>query len=310
MSGLLERIVRRRRTAAELRSAAAGIPAEFAQVPYEPTANGADNGAHANGWGGANGREPGEPALNVAAPRAPALAEAEETSPAEAATAPPSDPVATPPTDAPTAVVAETAQMPVADPETAETPVADPETAQIHGAEPETAVTTDDPQTAVTTEMPAPIADVPGALVADTPDELGADTADVPAADVPDAPTAPEPGLRERGRIRRRARYLRRLREVQLRDIGGLSLELHRFDRRRDDLVQQKVVAAAETDLELRALERALDERQTIGQLREAGIGGACANCGAVHGSADRFCAFCGDELRARPPAPDAGSAA
>jgi hypothetical protein len=207
-------------------------------------------------------------------------------------------------------VVAETAQMPVAAPETA-----------VTTDDPETAVTTDDPETAVTTEIPAPIADVPGALAADTPVELGTDTADAPAADVPDAPAPPEPGFRERGRIRRRARYLRRLREVQLRDIGGLSLELHRFHRRRDDLVQQKVVAAAETDLELRALERALDERQTIRQLREAGIGGACAKCGAVHGSADRFCALCGEELGARwskpgestpaqVPAPDAESAA
>ncbi len=34
-------------------------------------------------------------------------------------------------------------------------------------------------------------------------------------------------------------------------------------------------------------------------ELREAGIGGACPECGAVYGSADRFCASCGEPLRA-----------
>jgi hypothetical protein len=109
-----------------------------------------------------------------------------------------------------------------------------------------------------------------------------------------------------RGRIRRRARYLRRLREVQLRDIGGFMLELHRFGRQRPDLVQAKLAGAADTDRELRALERALGEPVAVRELREAGIGGACSKCGAVFGSGDRFCAWCGTAVR---PAeiPDAG---
>jgi hypothetical protein len=119
-----------------------------------------------------------------------------------------------------------------------------------------------------------------------------------------------EPGFRQRGRMRRRARYLRRLREVQLRDIGGFVLELHRFARERPELVQAKVTGAASTDVELRALERALGGHHTLLELREAGIGGACGRCRAVHGSGDRFCASCGEPLvtRARsadePPAP------
>jgi hypothetical protein len=111
----------------------------------------------------------------------------------------------------------------------------------------------------------------------------------------PDVPS--EPGLRERGRLRRRARYLRRLREVQLRDIGGFVLELHRLQRERPDLVEAKIESAAQTDRELRALERALGTRQTLRELREPGIGGACLTCGAVYGTQDRFCATCGEPL-------------
>lgn len=97
--------------------------------------------------------------------------------------------------------------------------------------------------------------------------------------------------------MRRRARYLRSLRELQLRDIGGFMVELQRFDRERPDLVRQKVSAAVQTDRELRALEHALAERRPVGEIREPGIGGSCPGCGTVHGSSDRFCAWCGQQL-------------
>ncbi len=121
------------------------------------------------------------------------------------------------------------------------------------------------------------------------------------------APTAeprpPEPQFRGRGRVRRRARYLRRLRELQLRDIGGFALELHRFGRDRPDLLQAKIADAAQTDAELRALEQALHAEEPLRELREAGIGGVCSNCGAVHGSEDRFCAACGEPVGGNPAA-------
>ena len=113
------------------------------------------------------------------------------------------------------------------------------------------------------------------------------------AMPAPDEPA----GLRERSRIRRRARYLRRLRELQLRDIGGFVLELHRFGRERPELVKEKVEAAAETDRELRALEHALPDGRPVAELREPGIGGACPGCGAIHGSSDRYCSWCGRQL-------------
>jgi hypothetical protein len=120
----------------------------------------------------------------------------------------------------------------------------------------------------------------------------------------PDDFDQPQLGFLERGRIRRRARYLRQLREVQMRDIGGFLLELHRFGRERPDLVNEKVAGAADTDLELRALERLLGEQRRVGELREPGLGGACPGCGAVHGSADRYCASCGEPLTAATSAP------
>jgi len=97
--------------------------------------------------------------------------------------------------------------------------------------------------------------------------------------------------------MRRRARYLRALREVQFRDIGGFMVELQRFGRERPDLVRRKVEWAANSDVELRALEQALNGHSPLREIREPGIGGACPACGAVHGSRDRFCSTCGEPL-------------
>jgi hypothetical protein len=114
-------------------------------------------------------------------------------------------------------------------------------------------------------------------------------------ADAPD----PTPSFRERGRVRRRVRYLRRVRELQLRDLGGLVFELRRFGRQREDLVSEKLTQLETTDEELRQLETVLDDRRAVVELREPGIGGTCPSCGALHGSADRFCSHCGRPLDA-----------
>jgi hypothetical protein len=102
--------------------------------------------------------------------------------------------------------------------------------------------------------------------------------------------------------VQRRARYLRQLREVQIRDLGGFVLELHRFGVWRGDLVGLKLADAAETDKELRALEAVLSDQRPAREVREAGIGGSCRKCGAIHGSVDRFCAACGTSLTAAEP--------
>lgn len=104
---------------------------------------------------------------------------------------------------------------------------------------------------------------------------------------------AGEPSFRDRGKLRRRLRYLRRARELAFRDIGGLMFDMRRFGRERPDLVEAKIGALAAVDQELRALERILDDRRPLHELREPGIT-SCARCGALHSSESNFCPNCG----------------
>jgi hypothetical protein len=102
---------------------------------------------------------------------------------------------------------------------------------------------------------------------------------------------------RERGSIRRRLAYLQKLKELQLRDLGGFVFELHRFGETRDALVLAKLDAVRETDEELRELARRLGEEVTA-DVRTPGVGGQCPQCGELHASTARFCASCGFDLR------------
>jgi len=128
---------------------------------------------------------------------------------------------------------------------------------------------------------PAPVAEAPA----------------VPAGAEPPDPSAPRPTFRNRGRMRRRLRFLRRVRELGLRDLGGLVFDQHRFGCPDEGLVRGKVAALIAVDVELRALERALRDRRDIVELREPGLS-ACPRCGALHGSDARFCPSCGLALR------------
>jgi len=112
-----------------------------------------------------------------------------------------------------------------------------------------------------------------------------------------------QPGFGTRGRARRRARFLRKARELAYRDLGGLVFNLHRFGQRNDALVLAKLTTLGQIDTELRTLEAALAERQAVTVLREAGIT-ACARCAAIHGSEDRFCPNCGLSLDRRVDLP------
>jgi hypothetical protein len=120
-------------------------------------------------------------------------------------------------------------------------------------------------------------------------------------------------GFGARGRMRRRARFLRKARELAYRDLGGLVFNLHRFGQRNDTLVIAKLSTLSHIDGELRTLETALQERQAVTIMREAGIA-ACPRCAAIHGSDDRFCPNCGlamDRHAERPVgAPTAAPAA
>ena len=112
------------------------------------------------------------------------------------------------------------------------------------------------------------------------------------AESAPEQPSE-KPGFGERGRMRRRARFLRKSRELAYRDLGGLVFNLHRFGQRNDPLVLAKLAMLGEIDKELRGLEQALQDRRPITVLREVGIA-TCPRCAALHGGDDRFCPACG----------------
>jgi hypothetical protein len=121
---------------------------------------------------------------------------------------------------------------------------------------------------------------------------------------------AAEPsGFGTRGRARRRARFLRKARELAYRDLGGLVFNLHRFGQRNDTLVMAKLTTLAHIDAELRTLEATLGDGRPVTVLREAGIT-ACARCAAIHSSEDHFCPNCGLSLGRHADLPIAGGAA
>ncbi len=120
-----------------------------------------------------------------------------------------------------------------------------------------------------------------------------------------DAPSG-SPGFSERGRMRRRSRFLRKARELAYRDLGGLVYNLHRFGQRNDALVLAKLTTLGQIDAELRTLEGALAEHQPVTVLRDAGIA-ACPRCAAIHGSEDHFCPNCGLAMDRRAERPVAG---
>jgi hypothetical protein len=126
------------------------------------------------------------------------------------------------------------------------------------------------------------------------PDFTDAPPADQPVLGVPAHGDAPaRPSFRNRSTLRRRLRYLRRVREIAFRDLGGLVFDLDRFERDRPDLVAIKLAGLNAIDAELRALEEAVDDVRDFEELQEAGVS-ACASCGALHGSEARFCPSCG----------------
>jgi hypothetical protein len=109
--------------------------------------------------------------------------------------------------------------------------------------------------------------------------------------------------------VRRRARFLRKARELAYRDLGGLVFNLHRFGQRNDALVLNKLNTLGHIDAELRTLETALGERDTVTVLREAGIT-ACPRCAAIHSGDDRFCPNCGLSMSRHVELPISGSPA
>ena len=114
---------------------------------------------------------------------------------------------------------------------------------------------------------------------------------------------APTPAPRRRrpappaSELRRERRALLRLREQKLRDLGGLSLEMYRRDRFREDLLVERCA-------ELIGLEARIHELEVLlGSVRPSGASSRSVRCecGAPLLWGSRFCASCGRPVAARP---------
>jgi hypothetical protein len=92
------------------------------------------------------------------------------------------------------------------------------------------------------------------------------------------------------GHLRRERRNLLRLREQQIRDVGGLVLEMYRQDRFRQDLIYEQ--AAEIVALEERL--REVDELLLAVSNRRVASGPRCEQCGTPLYPGARFCPSCG----------------
>jgi hypothetical protein len=109
-----------------------------------------------------------------------------------------------------------------------------------------------------------------------------------------------------RGAARRRIRYLRRVREILLRDLGGFAYEVHRTAGGREhgghrEILERKAGRLAAVDAELKQLEAHVGMPHRVETVvREPGIGGTCPTCGELHSSEAHWCAYCGTPLTER----------
>jgi hypothetical protein len=123
--------------------------------------------------------------------------------------------------------------------------------------------------------------------------------------DPAEAGAAPPSG--RRSRLRKRLRYLRRARELMLRDLGGLLYEVHRTAggdvTGHSTVIGAKVERLARLDAESERIEAALGAPRSETVVFQPGVGGTCQVCGELYGSADHFCSNCGSPAGSAAPA-------
>jgi Double zinc ribbon len=129
----------------------------------------------------------------------------------------------------------------------------------------------------------------------------GSDNVDLSRA-APDA-------LPSAGAIRRERRALIRAREQQIRDLGGLTLDMHRRGSFRQELLDEKardLVALEERLQELDSMLAAATAARRTGSAPRCACGAPilwgshfCSNCGRPTGAAVVTCASCGAPLPA-----------
>jgi NADH pyrophosphatase NudC (nudix superfamily) len=92
------------------------------------------------------------------------------------------------------------------------------------------------------------------------------------------------------GRLRRERRSLLRLREQQIRDLGGLVLEMYRLDRFRQDVIYEQAAEIVAVEERLREV----DELLFAVSNRRSTAANRCDQCGTPLYAGARFCPGCG----------------
>jgi hypothetical protein len=95
------------------------------------------------------------------------------------------------------------------------------------------------------------------------------------------------------GRLRRERRELLRTREEQLRDLGGLMLEMFRRDRFRRELLLERCAELAQVEERIAELDTLIAAALSRGRVHPA----VHCECGAAVFWGARFCAQCGRPL-------------
>ena len=124
-------------------------------------------------------------------------------------------------------------------------------------------------------------------------------TAPPPEADVPPPEPIPAPTRPPRAvPPQRERRELTRRREIELRDVGGLAVEMARRDDWRYELLQGRCA-------EVLALEERIHELDALiaaSEIAARGVGAVECSCGAPVLRGSHFCANCGRPAPDTPP--------
>jgi hypothetical protein len=115
----------------------------------------------------------------------------------------------------------------------------------------------------------------------------GARPASLPAPPDPRAPSVPSGSLAELRRLR--VELAERVAALTW-DLGGLTYEMAVRDHYRLDVLARRAADLQQADAQLGEVERLL-------AAAEAGVGGSCRACGAVHSRGAAYCWRCGSPL-------------
>jgi hypothetical protein len=125
-----------------------------------------------------------------------------------------------------------------------------------------------------------------------------------PSAEEPLPPLPPPPGAEvERpptvAELRRERRSLARRREIEIRDVGGLTVEMVRRDRFSPDLLAERASDVLAVEQRIHELDALLAAEAAVRGLREV----VYCKCGAPLPPGVHFCAHCGRPATAAPAA-------